>query len=189
MQTKKQPLQNTAPSFWRRVCASLIDYLAILAWMAIIGLASLAVYLLLGEYPDFLGMLGPVGAQAIFFFVLTFPVGLYLFFTESGASRASFGKRKMNMQVTDESGEAPTKMSILVRTAIKLLPWEIAHTFIWQMQYVFYQNGYDADVPIWIFVGLNVSTVLVIVYLVMIAIRRDARGPHDIFADTYVVHR
>lgn len=189
MKIKKHFSRNIAPSFWRRVCASLIDYLVILVWMATIGLASLAVYLLLGEYPNFLGMLGPVGAQTVFFFVLTFPVGLYLFFTESGPRRASFGKRKMSMQVTDVNGGALTKTSILVRTIIKLLPWEIAHTFIWQMQYIFYQNGYNAEVPLWIFVGLNVSTVLVILYLLMIAVRRDARGPHDIFAGTYVVDR
>ena len=73
-----------------------------------------------------------------------------------------------------------------MRTIVKLLPWEIAHTFIWQMQYVFYQSGYEADVPIWIFAGLNVSMILVIIYVAMIALRQDGRAPHDLVAGTRV---
>jgi uncharacterized RDD family membrane protein YckC len=182
-----QQARNGVPSAWVRIKASLIDYLVILAWMATIGLAGLVISLLLGGYPDFLGILGPIAAQVLFFFVLTFPVGVYLYVAESGTRHATIGKRKMGMWVSGLGGGTPSRWNIFLRALVKLLPWEIAHTFIWQMQYVFYQSGYEADVPEWIFIGLNVAIVSVIIYVAMIALRKDGRAPHDLVAGTRVV--
>src|SRR5665647_2509521 len=61
---------------WRRLAALLLDYLVILAWMTLLAVVSLAVYLSVGDYPDVLGAVGPFGAQAVFFTLLTLPVGL-----------------------------------------------------------------------------------------------------------------
>lgn len=184
-----QEFQYETPSIWIRIKASLFDYLAILAWMATIGLVGFVISLIMGGYPDYLGMFGPVGTQIIFFFVLTLPVGVYLYKTESGVRHATVGKRRVGIEVTSTDGGPPSKRNIVIRTVVKLLPWELAHTFIWQMQYVFYQFGYEADVPIWIFVGLNIPAILVILYVSMIAIRRDGRAPHDIASGTRVVLR
>lgn len=189
MKNKKVTGRNKVPSVWRRVKASLIDYLVILFWMAIVGLVAFVASLTIGGYPDYLGMFGPIGTQIIFFFILTLPVGVYLYRTESGARHATLGKRRVGIEVSSADGDSPSIRSILIRTVVKLLPWEIAHTFVWQMQYVFYQFGYEADVPIWIFVGLYVSIVLVVLYISMIVIRRDGRAPHDIAAGTRVVLR
>jgi uncharacterized RDD family membrane protein YckC len=186
MKNKIDSASHNVTPVWRRIKASLIDYLVILAWMAIIGLVGLTLSLITGGYPDYLGTFGPVGAQIIFFFVLTFPVGIYLYVSEVGTRQATIGKIKVGMRVVTLEGGAPSKISILMRTIVKLLPWEIAHTFIWQMQYVFYQSGYEADVPIWIFAGLNVSMILVIIYVAMIALRQDGRAPHDLVAGTRV---
>ena len=113
-------------------------------------------------------------------------IGIYLYVTEVGTRQETIGKIKVGMRVVTLEGGAPSKISILMRTIVKLLPWEIAHTFIWQMQYVFYQSGYEADVPIWIFAGLSVSMILVIIYVAMIALRQDGRAPHDLVAGTRV---
>ena len=40
---------------WRRLAALLLDYLVILAWMTVLAVVSLAVYLTMGDYPDVLG--------------------------------------------------------------------------------------------------------------------------------------
>lgn len=175
------------PILKKRFLALFYDYLVILGWMAFLAGVSLALYLSLGSIPDYFGTLGPVGAQLLFFSVLTLPVGLYLFVTEAGKRHATFGKRRTGLTVVGTNGRAPTKVRILVRTIIKLLPWEIAHTFMWQMQFVFYKHGYDAMPDAWIFVGLNVATVLAVMYVAMVVFRRDGRGPHDLIAGTQVV--
>lgn len=182
-----QKVQGKIPSFIYRIRASFIDYLVILIWMATIGLIWFSLSLLFSEYPEFLGELGPIGTQVLFFFILTLPVGIYLYKTESGSRHATIGKRKTGMWVSRLDGAAPSKSSIFLRTLVKLLPWEIAHTFVWQMQYIFYRSGYEADVPSWIFIGLIVSIILVIIYLAMIILRKDGRAPHDLVANTYVV--
>src|SRR5450756_1257850 len=75
---------------WRRLAALLLDYLVILAWMTLLAVVSLAVYLSIGDYPDVLGAVGPFGAQAVFFTLLTLPVGLYLYLSESGTAPVSY---------------------------------------------------------------------------------------------------
>lgn len=186
MLKQTQQVWSVAPSFLYRIKASLIDYLVILAWMVTIGLVGFVLARLFGGYPDFLGTLGPIGTQIVAFFVLTFPVGVYLYKAESGSQHATIGKRKIGLRVSGLDGTAPSRSSIFLRTLVKLLPWEIAHTFVWQMQYVFYRSGYEADMPMWILVGLNASMILVTIYVAMIVLRKDGRAPHDLVAKTYV---
>lgn len=188
-QDSKRKTYTNIPSIWLRIKALLIDYLVILAWIAIVGLVGFVISVMAGGYPDYLGAFGPFGAQIIFFLVMTFPVGAYLYLTESGTHHATFGKRKVGIRVVGSDGGMPSKRSILLRTIIKLLPWEVAHTFVWQMQYVFYRSGYEAEMPEWIFVGLSISIILVVIYIGMIALRPDGRGPHDLLAGTLVVLR
>lgn len=168
---------------WRRLAALLLDYLVILAWMTVLAAGSLTVYLLSGELPDVLGALGAAGAQATFFLLLTVPVGLYLYLAESGPQHATWGKRRLGLTVLARDGAAPSRQQVGVRTVVKLLPWEVAHTFIWQMQAVFYTEGFDATIPPWVFVGLNAVNVAIIVYLAM-SLLGARRGPHDRAAGT-----
>lgn len=170
---------------WRRLSALLLDYLVILGWMALLGAGSLAVYLVSGELPDVLGVLGVAGAQVTFFLLLTLPVGVYLFLAESGPWHATWGKRRLGLRVLTRDGGPPSRRQVAVRTVVKLLPWEIAHTFIWQMQAVFYSEGFDAPIPTWVLVGLNVVNVAVVVYLGM-SLLGARRGPHDRAAGTAV---
>jgi uncharacterized RDD family membrane protein YckC len=173
------------PPIRRRLAALGLDYLVILGWMTVLAAGSLATSVAVGP-PDVLGALGPVGAQAVFFTLLTLPVGLYLFLSESGPAQATWGKRRMGLIVTSDDGARPARRQVAIRTAVKLLPWEVAHAFIWQMQAVFHREGYDAEVPVWIFVGLNLVNVAVVVYLAMSLLGRR-RGPHDRASRTAVV--
>lgn len=128
----------------RRLTALVLDYLVILAWMTILALGSAVVYPSLGYYPDTLGFLGPIGSQILFFFLLTFVVGIYLYKCESGRYQATWGKRRMGLKVMDTRGGRLLHRQVIVRTAVKLAPWEVAHVFVWQMMWAFYQSGYDA---------------------------------------------
>ncbi|MBV1778820.1 RDD family protein [Paeniglutamicibacter sp. ABSL32-1] len=168
----------------RRLAATGLDYLAILAWMTILGVASLVVFLVRGELPDTLGTIGPVGSQLVYFLLLTFVVGIYLYRTEAGPHHATWGKRRMGLEVTGADGAAPSRAKILLRTIVKLLPWELAHFFVWQMMYVYYREGYESEPPPWIFVGLNAASAAALLYVVMVL--ATGRGPHDAAAGTTV---
>src|SRR5665647_2945226 len=150
---------------WRRLAALLLDYLVIFAWMTVLAVASLAVNLTMGDSPDVLGAVGPFGAQAVFSTLLTLPVELYLYLNESGPAQATWGKRRMGLVVRSYDGARPGRGQIAIRTVVKLLPWEISHTLIWQMQAVFHRSGYEAEIPTWIFVGLGAVDIAILVYL------------------------
>lgn len=165
--------------------ALLLDYLVILAWMAVLATVSLAVHLAMGEYPDVLGAIGPFGAQAVFFALLTLPVGLYLYVGESGPAQATWGKRRMGLLVRSQDGARPGRGQVVIRTIVKLLPWEIAHALIWQLQAALYGSGHGAEVPIRILVGLVAVDVAILVYLAT-SLFGVQRGPHDRASRTIV---
>ena len=169
----------------RRLAALLLDYLVVLTWMVVLAVMSLAVNLTMGDYPDVLGALGPFGAQAFFFSLLTLPVGLYLYLCESGPAQATWGKRRMGLVVRSVDGARPGRGQVAIRTVVKLLPWEIAHALIWQMQAVFHRSGYTAEIPIWIFVALGAVDVAVLAYLGTSLLGRRC-GPHDRASRTLV---
>ncbi|MFE7632240.1 RDD family protein [Kocuria sp. NPDC057446] len=121
----------------QRVAALLLDNLVILGWMALLAVGSLVPNALSGGDPDVLGVLGPVDAQAVFFLLLTLPAGLYLYFGESSSAQASSGKQRLGLMVRRIDGHRPSRGQVAIRTVVKLLPWEVAHTFVWQMQAVF----------------------------------------------------
>ena len=172
----------------KRFAALGIDYLMILAWMAVHGLVSSGIFLFMFDgYPDFLGILGPYFTQLLFFSLLTLPVGMYFYITEAGRHSATAGKRKLGIAVSATNGKL-TKKHVAVRTVIKLLPWEIAHMFIWQLQYGFYVSGYEAPVPTWILAGLIISNILPVIYIAFVFARKDNRSVHDIISRTVVVY-
>lgn len=80
-------------------------------------------YFFLGGFPDYLGIFGVLGTQAIFFTILTLPVGLYLYLTESSTHQSTLGKRRVGIKVVKVSGSKPSRKNILLRTVVKLLPW------------------------------------------------------------------
>ncbi|HZL05389.1 MAG TPA: hypothetical protein VFE45_08225, partial [Coriobacteriia bacterium] len=80
----------------------------------------------------------------------------------------------------------PGRGQVAIRTVVKLLPWEISHTLIWQMQAVFHRSGHAAEIPIWIFVGLGAVDIAILVYLGTSLLGRQL-GPHDRASRTIVV--
>lgn len=175
------------PSLRTRLLALLLDYLVILGWMAVLALASLTYYLIHGDVPDYLGMLGPYGAQAAAFGALTLPVLIYHFATEAGARHATWGKRRLGLAVRDVAGGAPRDSQVLLRTVIKFLPWETAHFFLWQLQWRLSEPGGNGTVPWWISAGMAITTLAPFAYVATAALTKLRRGPHDLLAGTRVV--
>lgn len=174
----------TRPGFWRRIAALLIDWLLILSWMAVLFGASMVIVVTTGSLPNWLAY-GTAVAQLIGFAVLVLPVGIYLWATESSAAQATVGKRAMGLRVVTLEGGRPGRGRILVRTVVKLLPWEWAHFWVWQLMAIVLTGG--TDVPGWIVAGLTSAYLVPLVYILVVAFQRDRRGPHDLVAGTRVV--
>lgn len=172
------------PPFLRRIAALLIDYLLILVWMGVVAVVSALVALASGGYANWLAY-GTTVAQLLGFVVLVLPVGVYLFVAEASRRQATLGKRAMRLEVVDLEGGRPRAWRILVRTIVKLLPWEIAHFFVWHT--VAYATSGVVVFPVWLYVGLVVADLLPVAYVLVVALQRDRRGPHDLVAGTRVV--
>lgn len=172
------------PSFVRRIGALLIDYGLILGWMAVVALVSSVVALLSGGFANWLAW-GTTMAQLAGFVVLVLPVGVYLFATESSARQATVGKRTLRMRVVALDGTRASRARILVRTVVKLLPWEIAHFFVWNVVDV--ATSGTVTFPGWLVAGLVVADTIPVVYVLVVALQRDRRGPHDLAAGTRVI--
>ena len=160
-----------------RVLAFLVDWLVIAAWG---GLLFGLVMLLTGGAPPRLG--GPWSAQGIGFLTLTVPVILYFALTESSPARASLGKRALGLVVVRDTGEGLPFPSSLLRTAIKLAPWELGHTMA---QHAVWSR--DAEVPLWVWVPMAASFLGPVWWAVSIATIGVA--PYDRWTAARVVPR
>lgn len=174
------------PAFLRRLAALLLDYLLILAWVVVLLGATLAVdFAVFGGIPDLYGIVGIAGSEALTFCALTLPVGIYLFLCERSPAHATWGKRMLRLTVTRADGLPPSPTRILVRTVVKLLPWEFAHFFVFQVVYYSVYLALPAT-PAWVLAGLIAANVIPLVYLAIVAFSPQRRGPHDYAAGTAV---
>jgi uncharacterized RDD family membrane protein YckC len=174
----------TRPAFLRRIAALLIDYALILGWIAVVAGVSALLAAAAGGYANWLAW-GTTVAELLGFVVLVLPVGVYLFLCERSSRQATVGKRALRMRVVAVDGSRPSARRILVRTVVKLLPWEIAHFFVWHAVAVVSTGA--TEFPGWLLAGLIVADVLPVVYVLVVAFQRDRRGPHDLAAGTRVV--
>ena len=74
------------------------------------------------------------------------------------------GKRRKGLRVTDLEGRRLSRVRSLARSAFKFIPWELAHTCIWQIRFAddpsspIYALGFAV---VWLAVGVNVLSLLV----------------------------
>ncbi|MEO5919993.1 MAG: RDD family protein [Pseudolysinimonas sp.] len=175
----------TRPRFFRRIAALLVDYCLILGWAAVIAAISAGIALASGGYAN--GLAGGTGmAELLGFVFLVLPIGIYLFATEASPRQATVGKRALRMRVVARDGSRPPAWRILVRTIVKLLPWEVAHFFVW---HAFAVVSGDGVFPAWLIAGLVVADLLPVAYVLTVLLEPQRRGPHDLVAGTRVVMR
>ncbi len=111
--------------------------------------------------------------------VLNFSIPAWLYFTLSDSlwGGQTLGKRLFRLKMTSLSGHPLHLPRALLRTAAKLLPWELAHI-----------GGFALGTnPIlqWICIGL--SNLLILVYLAAAIVTHGRRSVHDWIAGTEVI--
>ena len=116
----------------RRVAATLVDYAIVLAYVGVLA----AVGLLSGAAPAAAvhGLAGRVLAQVVAAALLSVPATLWLAWRERSPGRGTPGKRLLGLRTRTTTGDRLSFRTALLRTACKvLLPWELAHTVVWNM--------------------------------------------------------
>lgn len=169
--------ERAYPSVWRRICAYLVDYG--LLFGVLIALQLLLYRVGRGFPYDWL----ETGMQIELWVwsSISFPAWLYFALSESSPRQATFGKRLLGLQVTNLQGGRIGFGRALLRTVIKLLPWELTHLSLM------------LPVPLWwdpqptLRPGIVAVYALIGVYLVTLFLNPRRQSVHDLVARTVVV--
>lgn len=91
------------------------------------------------------------------------------------------GKRITGVRAVGADGRHPTVRQAVVRTAVKLVPWELAHLGLFRLAR---RTPWDTPVSR---VVTGTANALLVAWLSATIRSRGARGPHDALAGTRVV--
>ncbi|HEX5543060.1 MAG TPA: RDD family protein [Micromonospora sp.] len=161
----------------RRLLALFLDYCVVLGWFGVLAAVFVPLHLagfkLWSAHVDLVAFVGSV-----------LPVWLYLILTESGAARATWGKRRAGLQVLGVGRERPHRVRIGVRNAVKLLPWQFAHFGVAPL---LAGDGSETLVsPSAAWSPITAAYALLGLALAAVLIRADRAAPHDLVAGTRV---
>jgi uncharacterized RDD family membrane protein YckC len=179
--TPEVPNNIQSAGFAKRLKAFAFDYLIICGYIIMLTVATLAVIKIAGlmglslRWPE-----NPLLADLMAFVTLILPVILYFALQESSPKQATWGKRKAGIRVVNTNGETLTRTQAFVRSLVKFLPWQIAHTCLFQ--------GLAATVlPPAVIVGYILVYLLAGIYIASALISKKHRTPYDWVAGSYVI--
>lgn len=164
---------------WRRSAAFALDYVVILFYLAVLTVIGLLLNSSFGTMQWVFS--DRVRAQLAGFLLVTLPVALYFSLGESSARKATWGKAKLGIQVTDQSGRRISVWRALARTGLKFVPWELSHTLIWTITFS------NAQSPVWVNYGFVLVYGLVGLNLASLALTRRHQTLYDLLARTCVI--
>jgi len=123
-----------------------------------------------------------VNTQVYMLLTISLPIWLYFILTERSAWQATLGKRIVKLKVVKGlSGERIGIVQSLIRTAIKLLPWEIAHLTNNFPEPLMYASEPTFRIG-FAFVGLLMGA-----YMALVLFTKRKQGLHDLIAKTVVL--
>ena len=153
---------------------------------AAFGLDCLLLFVTLGPLTFFLIYVfidgTPTGPQLWVCLLFGFSIPAWTYFSVSDRSRrgATVGKRVLGIRVTTQGGGQLSVSRAVVRTALKVLPWELMHLSAFALS-----EGMDQLTTVQI-VGMTASNLLSFTYLVFAFLTRGRRSVHDYAASTQV---
>jgi uncharacterized RDD family membrane protein YckC len=164
----------------RRLLAYFVDAaLLFIAFPLILGaVCALIFYLTIG----FDWMQNGLLFWVYVFSTVSIPFWLYYSLCESSAKQATFGMRLLGLQVADTDGKRIGFGRALLRTVIKLLPFELNHLVLFLPKPI-----WSDPTPGFRF-GLVVVYGLMIVYIATMFFTHRKQSVHDLVTGTVVVH-
>jgi uncharacterized RDD family membrane protein YckC len=121
----------------------------------------------------------PLAVDALSFVVLVLPVILYFALQEGSSHQATFGKHRMKLKVVNLQGSRLRPWQTLLRSVLKFLPWQLAHTSV--------INMWLGNQALIFMVGALAAQGLVIIYMLGIWLNRKHQAPYDLAAGTCVI--
>jgi uncharacterized RDD family membrane protein YckC len=171
--------------FGKRLKAFAFDYLFIFAYIVALAGVNYGIILSGGALEDISPFLAsPIIKDAIAFLTLILPIILYFTLQESSPKQATWGKRKVGLRVVNASGEALTRLQALVRSLVKFLPWQIAHTSLYHIEGLPFAPVEPSST---VMVGFALVYLLVGIYVASALISKKHRTPYDWVAGSYVI--
>lgn len=166
-------------SLGTRIIAFLWDYVIITGYIIIlIGVSFLIRPLLTPLFTS-----NPLSAEVTGFLFITLPVYLYFAVCEGSKSHATWGKRKVGVMVTGINGQSIGLGSSLSRSALKFVPWELAHFTIWHMVI---PSDYPESL---VYSLLAVVYVLALIYLISPLWSKNKQTVYDLIAGTVIRYK
>ncbi len=111
---------------------------------------------------------------------MSLPTWLYFILSDSSAGGASLGKRLLGVRSSACSGKAIAPLRALLRNAVKLLPWELAHIAGFGLSTDLSQFGWVQSL------GIGLANALWIGYFLVAVANKGRRSVHDLIASTEV---
>ncbi|MCI5047390.1 MAG: RDD family protein [Aquisalinus sp.] len=173
--------ESYAPAL-KRIMAFAADYAVLGVYVALLTALSFALMGTDTAPPE--TRLDKVIAQLLAFATLTLPVILYFSLMESTGNGGTLGKRLLRIKVMRSSGGKTGLPRALMRNVLKFLPWEIAHTAIWQVP----GRPFVDEMP-WPNLLACVGAIICALWYMSSLFRADKRSFYDKVAGTKVVHR
>jgi uncharacterized RDD family membrane protein YckC len=167
----------------RRLAAFAVDYALIAAYTILLAGLGVAVRAALHQ-PRRTPTTAPakLRGHALSFTGLTLPVALYFAVAEASSRQATLGKRLLGLRVATGDGRRLSCGRSLLRTALKLAPWEVAHTAIWHTP----GRPFVSPPGPWNVAGYALSLAAAGWYLAALFVG-DGRTPYDRAAGSRVV--
>lgn len=181
----KYPNDFLYAGFTKRLKAFVFDYIIIFGYILSLAAVTMAVIRTSG----FLGLSlrwpeNPNLANLMAFITLVLPVVLYFTLQESSSKQATWGKRKAGIRVVNANGGTLTRGQAFVRSLVKVIPWQIAHTNL------FHIPGWPfamTVVPPFAIAGFILLYALAGIYIATVLVTKKRRTPYDWVSGAYVV--
>jgi uncharacterized RDD family membrane protein YckC len=170
-----------------RLKAFAFDYLPVAGYILLLFGAALAVTQVMNAFdrpiswPE-----NPLIGDLIAFLVLVLPVILYFTLQEGSSRRSTWGKRKAGLLVVDGRGRKLSYGRAFLRSFLKFLPWQIAHTSL------FHWEGWPfapEEPSLAVLVGIGLAYLLVGIYIASVMISNEHKTPYDLAARSYVIYQ
>jgi len=175
-----------AASVVQRLKAFAYDSLIILVYILILFVAFGSMHIFIGPLESLSPLFAsPIILDGMAFVLLIFPVILYFTVCECSPAQATFGKRMAGLGVVNRKGGALTPLRACLRSTLKFLPWQLAHTCVYQSVAM----RSSAAPSLLIGVGFVLVYVLAGSYLASAWLTKQRRTPYDWVSGAYVVNQ
>ena len=161
--------------FTKRLLAFAIDFILIAAYiLVLIGIGAGTIRIT----SELVVLASPWTIDLLAFLVLILPVILYFALQEGSQRQATWGKRRVGITVVNAQGQKLSWLQALTRSAIKFLPWQLAHTCVIQIWF--------GQTSPWLIVGALLAQGLVGIYVLSILVNKEHRALYDLPSGAYV---